>query len=130
VPVCAALTCPLAACPVRTGAAPATARPRTRAARPAATGSGEARVNSNGSARMRPGELTGQVLDYLRTNDDVAFTPGEVARELGRSSGAVANALASLAAAGAVARVSDTPRRYQHPDGVANAKTAAPAATA
>jgi hypothetical protein len=129
VPACAALTCPLAACPIRTGTTPTPAAPRSRAraARPAAAGSAEARVNGNGSARMRPGELTGQVLDHLRANQDVAFTPGDVARELVRSSGAVANALASLAAHGAVTRVSDSPRRYQHPDG---AKTATPAATA
>ncbi|OHV40373.1 MULTISPECIES: winged helix-turn-helix domain-containing protein [Pseudofrankia] len=130
VAVCAALTCPLAACPIRTGtgAAPAAPRSRARAAQPPATGPAEQRVNGNGSARMRPGQLAGQVLDYLRANDDVAFTPGEIARELVRSSGAVANALASLAGHGAVTQVSDKPRRYQHLDGAAN--TTAPAATA
>ena len=63
--------------------------------------------------RLRPGDLRGKVEDHLTTHAGMEFTPGEIARALGgRSAGAVANALATLASTG-VARLScERPKRY------------------
>lgn len=63
--------------------------------------------------RLRPGDLRGKVEDHLTMHAGMEFTPGEIARALGgRSAGAVANALATLASTG-VARLScKRPKRY------------------
>jgi hypothetical protein len=71
-----------------------------------------ARVGS-GRERLRPGQLDALVLDYLKAHGKAApLGPTVVAKGLGRSSGAVGNCLARLAAAGQVRQVSDHPRRY------------------
>jgi DNA-binding Lrp family transcriptional regulator len=63
--------------------------------------------------RLPPGELDGLVLGYLRERrKDGPLGPTAVARGLGRSSGAVGNCLARLAAAGSVRQVGGHPRRY------------------
>jgi predicted transcriptional regulator len=109
VPACLAMSCPAARCPMR--ATPAAPRaPRPRAPRPAA---GEPQPNSNGTARMRPGQLAELVLDHLRANPDADFSAGEISKDINRSSGAISNALATFANHGVVIRVSDTPRRYK-----------------
>jgi DNA-binding MarR family transcriptional regulator len=64
--------------------------------------------------RLRPGQLDGLVLGYLRQHaGDGPLAPTTVAKALERSSGAVGNCLARLAARGQVARVSERPRRYE-----------------
>jgi DNA-binding IclR family transcriptional regulator len=66
------------------------------------------------SERLRPGQLDGLVLDYLRDHaEDVPLAPTAVAKGLERSSGAVGNCLVRLAEAGQVRQVSERPRRYQ-----------------
>lgn len=63
--------------------------------------------------RLRPGQLDGLVLAYLKKNARSApHGPGAVARALNRSSGAVANCLVRLARAERVREVSERPRRY------------------
>jgi DNA-binding IclR family transcriptional regulator len=63
--------------------------------------------------RLRPGQLDGLVLDYLREHaNNEPHTPAAVAKALRRSSGAVGNCLARLAAAGRVRQTSDHPRCY------------------
>jgi hypothetical protein len=63
---------------------------------------------------LRNGELRRQVAAYLADNPGTSFTPGDVARGLGgRSSGAVANALAALAGAGHAEQITTKPARYQ-----------------
>lgn len=65
------------------------------------------------SERLRPGQLDGLVLDYLQEHGKSGpLGPTAVARGLGRSSGAVGNCLARLAADGGVRQVSERPRRY------------------
>ncbi|WP_345605044.1 hypothetical protein [Pseudonocardia adelaidensis] len=71
--------------------------------------------NRSGSIRLPKGGLRGQVEDYL------ADTPGEhspiqIGKVLGRSSGAIANALESLVGSGGAVRTWERPRRYSHPD--------------
>ncbi|MGO9761049.1 MAG: hypothetical protein ACLP1Q_07305 [Solirubrobacteraceae bacterium] len=66
-----------------------------------------------GTERLRPGQLDGLVLKYLRERPgDGSLGPSAVAKGLSRSSGAVANCLARLAASGQVRETSKSPRRY------------------
>jgi hypothetical protein len=62
--------------------------------------------------RLSPGELRRQVAAFLVTNPG-DHTPGDIARALvGRSSGAVGNALDTLAAGGAARLTSAKPRKF------------------
>ena len=125
-------------------AAPATPPDPTTTPTAASTRSGAASTGATGSpgtgrARLRNGELRRQVAQYLADNPG-AFTPGEVARGLGgRSSGAVANALAALAGRGDAEQTTSKPARYQAtattrvastPTGRAAPPTSTPAAPA
>ncbi|KJE20092.1 hypothetical protein FF36_05583 [Frankia torreyi] len=109
--VCAAVACPLAACPVRAGNAPVS--PARRRARPTVA---TPKANSDGSQRLAPGELGRQIAAFLRANAEAQLTAGEIARELGgRSSGAVAAALPKLVDSGQVVAVNPgaRPARFQ-----------------
>ena len=66
-------------------------------------------------SRLRRGELTGLVLEFLAARPGEALGPAAVAKHLGRSAGAVSNALGRLAEAGTVRLVADSPRRYRLP---------------
>lgn len=63
--------------------------------------------------RLRPGQLDELVIAYVNEHAGEALGPAVVAKELGRSSGAVANCLARLAKAGHVREVGKRPRRYR-----------------
>jgi DNA-binding MarR family transcriptional regulator len=63
--------------------------------------------------RLLPGSLRALVLDYLAARPGQSFGPSGIARSLGRSAGAVSNALAVLAESGEVRLVADRPRRYR-----------------
>lgn len=67
------------------------------------------------SGRLPKGALHGLVEDFLSEPErrDNAYTAGEIGRKLGRSSGAVRNALDKLADKGTVALTQEEPRRYQ-----------------
>jgi hypothetical protein len=66
------------------------------------------------SKRLRPGELDGLVLAYLRKHTkELPLGPTEVSHGIGRSSGAVANCLSRLAASGSLRLASEQPRRYE-----------------
>lgn len=63
--------------------------------------------------RLRPGELDGQVLAYMRKHrDDGPLTASAIAKGIGRSSGAIANCLARLAKEKKVRQVKRKPRAY------------------
>jgi len=64
--------------------------------------------------RLVRGELRAAVADYLAAHPDQDWSPTAVARTLGRSAGAVANALARLVEAGVVTEISSSPHRYRH----------------
>jgi predicted transcriptional regulator len=53
------------------------------------------------------------VADHLTAHPDEAFTATAISRVINRSSGAIANALATLTKQGLAERVCDAPRRYQ-----------------
>ncbi|HET9732262.1 MAG TPA: winged helix-turn-helix domain-containing protein [Acidimicrobiales bacterium] len=69
--------------------------------------------SKGGDGRLGRGELAGLVLGYLAERPGEAVGPAAVAKALGRSAGAVSNALGRLADAGTVRRVGDSPRRYR-----------------
>lgn len=68
--------------------------------------------------RLSKGALRGLVEDYLSEHRDLQFSPSAIGKALGRSSGAVANALDRLVTDGYAIQTQDKPKRY----------TAAPAA--
>ncbi|MGH3614150.1 MAG: hypothetical protein ACRDRK_16460 [Pseudonocardia sp.] len=65
------------------------------------------------------GGLRGLVADHLVQHPAEEFSPTQVANALGRSYGAVANALERLVEHGAAVQTSTSPRRYQHYTGPA-----------
>lgn len=68
---------------------------------------------SRGSRRLGPGELRAKVLTFLTDHPGQSYTLGEIARALGgRSTGAVGNALATLARTGQVTRAGVRPCRF------------------
>jgi DNA-binding IclR family transcriptional regulator len=62
--------------------------------------------------RLGKGELRAMVLAHLQAQHDEAVTPTAVAASLGRSAGAVSNALIKLTVEGAAVQVGDQPRRF------------------
>jgi hypothetical protein len=63
--------------------------------------------------RLRPGQLDGLVLGYMKKHEgELPITATKVARGIKRSSGAVGNCLERLAKAKKVRRVGKKPRRY------------------
>jgi hypothetical protein len=64
-------------------------------------------------AAARPGQLRDLVRGHLAAYPDAEFTPHAIGRVLGRSSGAVANALDKLTALGQAELTSEHPRKYK-----------------
>ncbi|GDY33897.1 hypothetical protein [Gandjariella thermophila] len=69
-----------------------------------------------GSGRLGRGALRSLVAEFLAAHVGEEFTASRIGRRLGRSAGAVANALAVLAGeeTSPLTRVGDGPRRYTH----------------
>jgi DNA-binding IclR family transcriptional regulator len=67
--------------------------------------------------RLRAGALRSLVHDWLAERPDQEFTPTRIGKELGRSAGAVGNALATMTDQGDVAQTSHKPRRYAIAEG-------------
>ena len=65
------------------------------------------------SPAARPGQLRDLVAAHLAAHPDADFSPHAIGRVLGRSSGAVANALDRLTALGQAQLASEKPRRYR-----------------
>ena len=74
--------------------------------------------------RLGQGELRRQVAAHLAAYPGDAFTPGEIAKVLDRSAGAVGNALATLTDHGHAEEASNRPRRYRATSTTADAATA------
>lgn len=84
------------------------------------TGTPAGSGNRNGGHRATPRPLRPEVIAHLSTHPDTDFTPGEIGRVLERSSGAVANALATMAERGEAVMTSEKPVRYRSAAPVAN----------
>ena len=91
----------------------ATAAQARRLVKAAATGR---KPRGTGSPAARPGQLRDLVAAHLAAHPDADFSPHQIGRVLGRSSGAVANALDRLTALGQAQLTSEKPRRYQATD--------------
>lgn len=63
--------------------------------------------------RLGKGELRSLVLGHVRARPGQEMTPGVIAKALGRSPGAVANALVRLATDDEVVEMPGAPRRYR-----------------
>lgn len=63
--------------------------------------------------RGAPSPLRPLVAQHLNAFPDLEFTPGEIAKVLGRSSGAVANALDTLVGQGEAVLTCERPRRFR-----------------
>ena len=82
------------------------------------------------TGRLGQGELRRQVAGCLAADPGAEFTPGSVARALGKSAGATGNALATLAGRGEAERLPGSPVRYRATADTASAAAAPPAAPA
>ncbi len=72
-----------------------------------------ASTRKRGGKRLRPGQLEGLVLGYMKKHkDELPIGPTTVARGIKRSSGAVGNCLGRLEQAEKVRLVGKKPRRY------------------
>ncbi|MEV5303454.1 AAA family ATPase [Amycolatopsis methanolica] len=81
---------------------------------PASTSArGDTPAAPGATARLRNGELRRMVAEHLARNPTAAFTPSTIAQALKRSSGAVGNALAMLAARGQAEQVATNPVTYR-----------------
>lgn len=68
---------------------------------------------SKNGTRLRPGELDGQVLTYMRRHkSDSPFTASAIGKGIGRFAGAIANCLARLAKDRKVRQAKKRPRAY------------------
>jgi DNA-binding transcriptional MocR family regulator len=67
---------------------------------------------TGGGPRLRPGALRALVHAWLAERPGQEFTPTRIGKELGRSAGAVGNALATMTDHGEVVQTSRKPRRY------------------
>lgn len=85
--------------PVGEGTRPAGTKPR--------------RNPKSGTTRAAPGELRAMVATHLDRYPGAEFTAGEIAKVLGRSPGAIQNALAKLTSTGDAVLTCEAPRRYQ-----------------
>lgn len=67
-----------------------------------------------GEGRLARGQLRSLVADRLAGEPDREFTPSRLGGLLGRSAGAVGNALARMVENGQAVQTSVSPRRYRH----------------
>ncbi|MFE9571040.1 helix-turn-helix domain-containing protein [Streptomyces sp. NPDC006692] len=63
--------------------------------------------------RLAPGGLRQMVIDHLTAHPDEAFTATRISRVIEKSSGAIANCLATLVKQHIAEQVSDTPRTFR-----------------
>ena len=70
-------------------------------------------TNAGAAKRLPPGGLRELVVEHLMAHPQEAFTATAISRVIERSSGAIANALATLAREGIAQQVCQVPRRYQ-----------------
>jgi len=70
-------------------------------------------VTAPGAPRLAKGALRQMVADYLQADPGLEITPGRMAKYLGRSTGAVSNALDTLAEKGQVEMTKESPRTFR-----------------
>src|SRR6266540_740891 len=90
--------------------------PRRNTVSVSRTGTAGPGHNGDGQRTLGKNELRNLVRDFLRDNPGHEFTPTTIGRELGRSSGAVANALAKLVISGEALLVNEAPATFSAPE--------------
>ncbi|MEU6158808.1 hypothetical protein [Streptomyces sp. NPDC047130] len=70
-------------------------------------------IPGGNSQRLAPGALHQVVLDHLTTHPKESFTSIRISRAIGRSSGAIANALVTLTRHGHAEQVTTRPMTYR-----------------
>jgi biotin operon repressor len=85
--------------------------PQAGAGRP--TRQAEAIILPGEKKRLAPGALRQMVIDHLEAHPGEAFTATKISRVIEKSSGAIANALVTLAQQGIAEQVDDRPRTYR-----------------
>jgi hypothetical protein len=78
----------------------------------AATTDSTKATGKDSGQRLRPGGLRALVHAWLADRPGQEFTPTRIGKELGRSAGAVGNALTTMTDAGEVTQTSTKPRKY------------------
>lgn len=81
----------------------------TPGTRPTSTTPGH---NGNGQTILGKGELRAIVLDFLRAHPGHEVSPTTISHEIGRSSGAIGNALTKLVVSGEALLINEAPARY------------------
>ncbi len=81
-------------------------------------------LNSDGQPTLGKGQLEAIVRDFLNAHPGHEFSAGTIGKELGRSSGAVGNALSKLVISGTAVLTNDAPMRYAAPDRVSTTDNA------
>jgi DNA-binding transcriptional MocR family regulator len=79
----------------------------------AVTAPAETPIAAQGAPRLAKGALRQMVADYLQANPGLEITPGRVAKHLGRSTGAVSNAMDTLVEKGQARLTKDSPRTFR-----------------
>jgi hypothetical protein len=85
--------------------------------------------NSDGQRTLAKNELRNIVRDFLWAHPGHEFTPNTLGREISRSSGAVANALAKLVVSGEALLVKEAPDTFTAPETAATPAETDPATT-
>jgi hypothetical protein len=89
---------------------------KSKSAKPKVKGKAKPKKATTAKGHLRPGELDGMVLAYMRAHkDELPLTPSAIGKGLGRSSGAVANCLARLAKRKEARQAKRKPRAYALP---------------
>ena len=89
-----------------------TSKAKSKATSAKRTG-GAGRPKTQGKERLRPGQLNGLVLGYMKTHKgELPLSPAAVAYGINRSSGAVGNCLGRLEKERKVRLAKKKPRRY------------------
>ncbi|WNE95524.1 hypothetical protein PS467_09290 [Streptomyces luomodiensis] len=70
-------------------------------------------LSGGAKVRLAPGALRQMVIDHLTGHPNEAFTATRISRVIEKSSGAIANALATLARQGIAEQVTERPRTYR-----------------
>lgn len=70
-------------------------------------------ATAGGTKRLAPGGLRQLVTDHLNAHPGESFTATRISRVIDRSSGAIANALVTLAKQGVAEQVTERPRTYR-----------------
>jgi hypothetical protein len=105
-----------------TAATPARTKEQATLAAPSTNGTV---LNQSGKPRLGKGGLEAEVSAHLAAHPKAEFTPTELSHKLGRSGGAIYNALEKFVREGKAKRTSERPRRYRHAGAKASRRTSA-----